>query len=205
MTIFGEYAMDNFIGTDMSQLTEASIPDLAPNETLIAHYILNSLVRGFFKVEVRAQVFYYLRRVTAALEEWRLARDATLSYVETPGKHPMRYVKAIGHWEAVLTYTWQSCRLVNRDKNGWYTKDDGSVVEAVNELYNLVKHIDDRIADGKTMPVLGPLGVWLTNDGLRSTGHFVTFAGLGELLAHLADLANKLEDPATLISSSREE
>jgi hypothetical protein len=202
VTTFGAYAMDNFIGTDMSKLTEVSIPDLTPNENLIAHYILNSLSRGFFTAEVRAEVYYFLRRVTAALEEWRLAREATLSYVETPGQHPMRYVKAIGHWEAVLTYTWQSCRLVNREKNGWYTKGDGSVAEAANELYNQVKHIDDRIAGGETMPVLGPLGVWLTNDGLRSTKHFVTFVGLGELLVHLADLADKLEDPAALSSGS---
>jgi hypothetical protein len=205
MTTFSAYAMDNFIGTDMSQLTQVNIPDLAPNENLIANYILNSLQRGHFKTETRGQVYYYLRRVTAALGEWRLARDATLSYVETPGQHPMRYVQAIGHWEAVLTYTWQACRLVNRDKGGWYTKGDGSVAEGVNELYNLVKHIDDRIADRRTMPVLGPLGVWLTNDGLRSTQHFVPFAEFGELLAHLAKLANELEDPVTLTSSLREE
>jgi hypothetical protein len=202
MAIFGAYAMDNFIGTDMSQLTKVRIPDLAPNEYLIANYFLNSLSHGFFEVEVRAHVYHYLRRVTAALEEWRLAREATLSYIETPGQHPMRYVKAIGHWEAVLTYTWQSCRLVNRDKGGWYAKDDGSTAEAVNELYNFVKHIDDRIADGKTMPTVGPLGVWLTNEGLRSTRHTVTFAELGELLAHLAGFANQLENPATLIPSS---
>jgi hypothetical protein len=131
-----------------------------------------------------------------------LARQATLSYLETPGQHPIRYVQAIGHWEAVLTYTWQSCRLVNRDKNGWYTKGDGSIAEGVNELYNLLKHIDDRIVDGKTMPALSPLGVWLTNAGLKSKGHFVPFAGLAALLAHLADLANQLVDPATFAAHS---
>ena len=185
----------------MSKFTSATLPDLSAidseQEHWLANYILNSILRVNVQSPERQRLFNFLRRSHSAFEEYAAARELTLRYLAEPeGK--LGYLKAMGHWEALLGYTWQAYRLILPAKFGnLYEKGDESFFERLNNLYNKSKHADGAILDGKYLED-SPLCVWLTNEGLKSTDELVTFEEVVETLTQLAQLAAAVQDPLTM-------
>lgn len=198
---WSNYVTDKFIAPEMSKFTSATLPDLSAvdieQEYWLANYILNSILRVNVQSPDRQRLFNFLRRSHSAFEEYAAARKLTLTYLEEP-EAKLGYLKAIGHWEALLGYTWQAYRLLLPSKFGkLYEKGDESFFERLNNLYNKSKHADAAILDGKYLED-SPLCVWLTNEGLKSTDEEVSFEEVVETLAQLAQLAAAIQDPLTM-------
>jgi hypothetical protein len=84
-----------------------------------------------------------------------------------------------------------------------FTKDDGSIEQRVYDMGIHIKHMQDRVAQGKvdhsaTMPVV------LTNDGVKSSsGLLVSFAEAFKLLEELVAVATELKDPRGMAEARR--
>lgn len=204
---WSNFVTDKFIAPEMSQFTSAKLPDLSAidseQEFWLANYILNSILRVNIQSPERQRLFNFLRRSHSAFEEYAAARELTLTYLANPeGK--LSYLKAMGHWEALLGYMWQAFRLILPGKFGkLYEKGEESFFERLNSLYNMSKHADGAILDGKYFED-SPLCVWLTNDGLKSTDELLTFEEIVETLTQLAHLAAAVQDPLTMIDKIKE-
>lgn len=185
----------------MSKFTSATLPDLSAidseQEHWLANYILNSILRVNVQSPERQRFFNFLRRSHSAFEEYAAARELTSIYLADP-ERKIGYLKAMGHWEALLSYIWQAYRLILPAKFGnLYEKGDESFFERLNNLYNKSKHAEGAILDGKYFED-SPLCVWLSNEGLHSTDEMVTFEEVVETLTQLAQLAAAVQDPLTM-------
>jgi hypothetical protein len=194
MVSWGEYALDHLVAPDLSKFDDAVIPDLdrwvAVQENWLAHYLLNSLDKGL-AAPAYQRMYYFLRRTQTAVTEWQLARDATLRYLE--GRSPLLYLRAISHWESVLTAAWQAHTILSRGKKSWFKPGDGSAPERLNHLYNRQKHAEGAIERGELLNDEGPLVVWLTNSGLRSVERELSYEELARMLDELANVASSAQ------------
>ena len=81
-------------------------------------------------------------------------------------------------------------------KDKAFEKNDGSIEQRLNSLYNQMKHVESRIENGQMLPET-TVPVWLENIGLRSVNASMTFAETAEVLKELAKYADALMNPAT--------
>lgn len=195
-----DYAKDKFVAPELSHFTTANLADLSgvdkEQEHWLANFILNTMLRADVPAPDRQLFYNFLRRSHSAFREYQLARTATLSYLESRDKN-LRYVEAIGHWEAMLAYAWQAYCLLGRGKVRWFQKGDGSELQRLNALYNRSKHADSALLNGDYVAD-SPLCVWLTNDGLRSTDTDLSFSDVEAILRDLARWAGAVQDPLTM-------
>jgi hypothetical protein len=155
----------------MSNFAEADIGDMSSTdkeqENWLANFILNSVLRATFHTPQR-----------------HLAnREGFLGYI---GSDPPLGV--------VLSCSWQAYCFLGQVKRLWFKRDDGSVHERLNALYNRANHADQAIERGDFIED-GPLCVWLTNDGLKSTETKLSFAECAEILEDLARAAAPYKIP----------
>ena len=195
------YAKDTFVAPYMSSFTEAEIVDMSAcdpqQEHWVSNFILNPLLRTKVRPPHRQYMFNYLRRVEAAFREYASARDRTLLFLSRT-ESPSNYMAAIAHWEFFLLQAWVSFELLGRifqlPKGSLFKKNDGSVLQRLNLMYNVSKHA----AEGD-FPEDGTLAVWLANDGLHSRNSHLTFDKIAnEILRDFAVWADRLQDPLTL-------
>ena len=156
---------------------------------------MNSIFRSSMNSPARQQIYNFLRRSHAAFAEYALARESTLDFLKD--RKNLRYVDAIGHWEAFLAYTWQAHRFLGQGKNVWFRSGDGSPLQRVNALHTRAKHADEALERGQFIGD-SPLCVRLTNDGLRSTDTSISFAEMAEILEELARCADTVQDPRAI-------
>ena len=196
------------MATVASVFTEAAIPEIASTHPQSAHwlsnYFLNSALRAQYGSPTRELVSALLRRVTIAFEEYELAKARTDEFVQRrrDGQQPMRtYLSALHHWEQCLAAAWQAVAAWMK-LTGERAFDPDPVApsaeERLNHLYNWSKHTDGKIVSPGQMPKAGPLAVWLSNEGVRSVVHLLTWSELAEMLDELAKAAALLQDPKAL-------
>jgi hypothetical protein len=193
------YARDKYIAPEISKFTSANIRDMsqvdAEQEHWHGNFILNTTLRVNVASPHRQRLYNFLRRTHSAFFEYAQARNATLTFLEGPDRD-LAYIKAIGHWEAFLGFSWQAYRLLMT--NGWFKKGDGSVLQRLNDLDATARHADSTIEYNRLVDD-GPLCVWLTNDGLRSAQTSLSFTEIAEILDDLARLASAVQDPLTML------
>jgi hypothetical protein len=112
------------------------------------------------------------------------------------------YIEAIGHWEQFLSQADRARAVLVRGEKILFVKDDGSVFQRLNFLYNVTKHLESAIKAGQ-LPPDGTLPVWLTNDGLQAVDEELTFAEISAILTDLAKWADAAQDPLTMRETIR--
>lgn len=194
------YAKDKYVAPEMSKFTAASIRDMsatsAEQEQWLMNFVLNTLLRVNIEERVRQTLFNFLRRTESAFREYSLARDRTLAYLSNADA-VSDYIAAIAHWEVFLSHSYQAYCLLARKQQVLFKNGDGSVLERLNLLYNRSKHADGAIEAGQ-LPEDATMGIWLTNDGLRSTDSWLTFDEMAEALQEIARWSDAAQDPLTM-------
>jgi hypothetical protein len=189
------------IGPGVSDFVAAEIPNASQfsgeSEHWVTNFFLNCTFRGAFAPPMHAYAYNFLRRAQNAFSEHRLAREHTLNFLGPDGKEIKRYVAALYHWESFLGQAWHAYALLAKawDSNV-FDKNDGSVQQRLNALYNQMKHVESRIENGQIL-CNATVPVWLENQGIRSIDTHLTFEETAEVLKELAKIADALTDPAT--------
>jgi hypothetical protein len=201
MTVtFSDAILDRHIAPGVSTFTKADIPDMSSwskeSSHWIANFFLNSLTASFAP-PMNAYAYNFLRRAQYAFSEYHLARESTLAFVANGGQSPTRYADALFHWECFLGQSWHAFNLLVTAWNGKaFKKNDGSIEQRLNTLYNQMKHIESRIENGQMIPG-ATVPVWLENEGLHSVDTSLTYAESAEILKELAKYADALMNPKT--------
>ncbi len=202
MTIkFATAILDKHIAPGVSAFTSAEIPDMTSWSKESTHWIanlfLNSAFSGSFAPPMNAYAYNFIRRAQYAFSEHALARDSTLSFITNGGQSPKSYADALFHWECFLGQAWHAFgMLVTAWEAKAFEKNDGSLGQRLNAMYNQMKHVESRIDNGQMIPG-ATVPVWLENEGLRSVDANLTFAETAEVLQELAKFADALSNPST--------
>src|SRR5207302_31433 len=81
---------------------------------------------------------------------------------------------------------------------GIFSKNDGSKEFRLYSLANQVKHVTSYFKPGQCSPnEIVPL--WLTNIGLQSYSHSVSYAEAAQVLRRMAELADQLQDARSFV------
>jgi hypothetical protein len=180
------YALDTFVSQEMSKLTACAPQSLATEFPERSHWInqfvLRRILHNHVSDEGVALAYILVRRVEAAIDEWELACSAAGDV-----RHPWGYFKMLRHLENCVAALWQGfefCRHALGTK--LFEKGDGSVYERLNWLYNVSRHFNpNELASGDLHRL------WISNEGLNSREHTLTFLELREAISFLAKLVEK--------------
>lgn len=190
---FSDYAADNFISQELSQLTKCNAPEISSrfsqHEYWLANFVLNSIFGHRVGEEGRKFAYVFLRRAEAAFLHYEHARQALLEFslsVEAGNRRLIPYFQALHFFEATLAMLWQSFALFKRiSGKKLYEKGDGSTYETLNFLYNISRHTDPQ-----ALPARHLHAVWLSNDGLEMAGYSLSFTALENLMVEIGELAD---------------
>jgi hypothetical protein len=201
MVTFSAHVLDLNLAPSVSAFTAADIPDASTyskeSPHWVANYFLNCTLRAAFSSPMHAYAYNYLRRAQHAFAEHQMARSCTLDFLASGGQSLRRYVDALYHWECFLGQSWHAFALLVKAWEGRaFEKNDGSVEQRLNALYNQMKHVESRIENGQMAPD-ATVPVWLENQGLRSVDEHLSFAETADILRELAKYADALMDPLT--------
>ena len=193
--------LENHIAPGVSIFTEAEIPDMSSyakeSSHWIANFFLNSVFNSSFAPPMNAYAYNFLRRAQYAYSEHNLARAGTLDFINAGGQSVSKYAKALWHWECFLSQSWHAFALLGTAWSGKvFDKNDGSIEQRLNALYNQMKHVESRIENAQMLPG-ATVPVWLENQGLKSIDVSMTYAETGEVLKELAKYADALSVPAS--------
>ena len=205
MSQFSKHVRDAHIAPGVSSFTEAEIPDMSncskESGHWVANFFLNSALNGSFAPPMNAYAYNFLRRAQNAFSEHNNARDNTLAFLSAGAQSPQRYASALFHWENFLGQAWHAYALLMTAWKGTaFRKNDGSLLQRLNALYNQMKHVESRIENGQ-MIAGATVPVWLENQGLRSVDALLSFAETAEVLTELATYADALSNPRTALQS----
>jgi len=202
MTVqFSSAVLDTHIAPGVSIFTAADIPDMSSwskeSSHWIANYFLNSALGVSFSPPMNAYAYNFIRRAQYAFSEHALARGSTLAFIAHGGHSPRNFADVLFHWECFLGQAWHAYGiLITAWKGKAFEKNDGSVEQRLNALYNQMKHVESRIDNAQIIPG-ATVPVWLENQGLRSIDTNLTFSETGEVLKELARYADALSNPKT--------
>jgi hypothetical protein len=101
-------------------------------------------------------------------------------------RSPSVYFKALRHFESCVAAIWQGLDFGRRALAvPVFQQGDGSAIERLNFPYNRSRHFDPQ-----ALPAGDLHAVWLTNDGIQTREHTITFEEMREILATLVRIAN---------------
>jgi hypothetical protein len=198
---YSNEVLDSLIAPSVSLFDSAEIPDMSNYAKESAHwvsnYFLNSLLRAKYQFPMSAYAYNFLRRAQFAFSEHEHARQATAEFLNKGKQSPASYAKALFHWECFLGQAWHAYALLITAWEGRaFEKNDGSIEQRLNSIYNQMKHVESRIENGQIL-ANATVPVWLDNNGLRSVDSTLSYEETAEILRDLAKYADALSDPFT--------
>jgi hypothetical protein len=178
MPQFSDEILDTFGRPKLSELTICGaddLPDLPDYSSFsINNHIFNLNHPNKSALHLHLQLAIS-RRTNSAGEEYRLARNHLLDYVEDlriPEHRLKSYLLALTHFEQCIISIHQASELFNKTQSRVLNspveplfkedKDKGSDLERLNKLYNIAKHFSADQAE------LSSASIWITNTGLES-------------------------------------
>lgn len=198
---FSSDLLNKHIAPGLSTFTEADIPDMSScskeSPHWIANFFLNSAFTASFAPPMNVYAYNFLRRAQYAFSEHHYARESTVAFLSNGGQSPTRYAAALFHWECFLGQAWHAFNILVTAWDGKaFEKNDKSIEQRLNALYNQMKHVESRIDNGQMIPG-ATVPIFLEKEGLRSVDAGLTYSETGEILKELAKYADALMNPQT--------
>jgi hypothetical protein len=208
MVSYSTELLDQYIAPGISVFTGFDAPDMTNQHPEAPHWLanhfLNIVFRGTFKNRFRQYAVNQLYRAQAAFADYHEARLLTADYLK--GGYPHNpgirsYFRALSRWESCLLNLQVFMDVMNKMKKELndapvFGENDGTVEQRAYSIANAIKHFGSDIAagrhnDAETVPV------WLTNSGLKTRRHELSYAELATLVGEVATAAGELQDPLT--------
>lgn len=198
--------LNRYFAPGISEFTSCDAPDITATHPEAPHWLanhyLNSIFRGSFKDKYLQYAVNQMYRAQVAFADYHEARNLTTEFLAkgSPGNPSSRsYFRALARWESCLLNLQIFIDVMNRLRKNLkdepvFKEDDGTPEQRTFDMANTVKHwasdlFAGRHADEGTVPL------WLTNTGLKTHSHEITFHELANLISEVATAANELQDP----------
>jgi hypothetical protein len=187
------YAMDRFVAPKLSALAVCGMPEMAFPEVPFAMVILGQIfVRPLGPTQIRL-LTNILRWIDGAFASYVAARTSLIAYTAVPRGSLSHYYRTVLHIEQCIAATHHSEKLVSAVYKilGSAHRPHSDAAERLRLLYNTSKHIDELIEEGKLLDD-ATLPIWLTNEGIESTDHLLSFAELASFMQDYVGLIDSL-------------
>ena len=198
--------LDSHMAPGISKFTLCDAPDITAVHSQAPHWLanhfLNSVFKGAFKNKYRQYAVNQLFRAQVAFFDYHEARGLTSAYLArgTPDNPNIReYFRAVARWESCLLNLQIFFDVMNKMKKDLkdepvFKDGDGTSEEQAYYIANTIKHFGsdiaaDRHAEEDTVPL------WLTNVGLKTRTHQISYANVATLVSAVASVADELQDP----------
>jgi hypothetical protein len=190
MARFSNYALDNFVGFQLSLLTECGAKPIDEAPTWLAVFVLNSTLSATKEPKAYSYSLNFLRRAEGAVSSYISASLALSGYTNSSASSISQYFRALFHLESSIAQLWMADTLIAKlGGTRPFEPKSGSFEERLYAIYNASKHAENKIASG-TMPVGAPVPVWITNRGIECSEALVSFAELEEKLHSIREFAD---------------
>jgi hypothetical protein len=180
-------ALDRFVAQEISKLDGLKLESLASVFPERSHwldqFVLKRILNNHVRDEHAALAIVIIRRADAAIDEWELAAKAVDRI-----QRPSVYFKVLRHLESCLSALWQGLEFGRRALDlKLFENDDASVYQRLNWVYNVSRHFKPE-----TLPTGDLHRVWITNEGLHTREHAITFRELRDVLQMFGRVAGRL-------------
>jgi hypothetical protein len=187
---FSDYGLDHLVSQELSKLSQCGAPEVTSRFSKSQHWVTDFVLSSFLRFQVPPEDkrfrFFFLRRAEAAFIEYDYAREALSEYVATlPQRKTSLYFRALHHFEMTVAMLWQAYDLVkNVTGKKVYEKGDHSRYERLNLIYNASRYFD------RDLPPNYLHHIRVSNDGIHSASHSLSFEELGECLEEIGEFAD---------------
>jgi hypothetical protein len=180
MAQFSNELLDSFVAPELSKLTRVGAPALDTQPDYLRVAFMNHVFGLRYKRKALLHVsITFLKRTMTATDEYRAGRESLTRYIDCLSRqaHDLKaYLSALSHFEQCIGSVYQCVELFDK-VNTWlvpshpraFSKGDGSDLQRINELNNILKHFTPEQAEKTSAPV------WITDTGLSSATHCVSF------------------------------
>jgi hypothetical protein len=180
------HAVNLFSTANIGSLNQCNIADFS-QEYPSAKRWLNTLglmviFNNHLSIEKRPLALQFIRRVDMAIEEYRVFRDEVLQHIagEPSWSH---YYRGLHHAEMAMTLLYQAFDIMRKAADeSLFDKDDGSAMQRLNFTYNASKHEVPELKDT----------VWITNQGIQTDKHLLTYAELEDIFRSAGRIVEKI-------------
>ena len=214
------YALDNFIAPKLSLLNVCNAPDVAELPNYHGSLVLNQMLFSIYAEPVKVLLLNFVRRLDAAIGEYRSGRDYLMQYLSTLPDHREldKHNRALAHFEDCIINGYIAIVCLNGLGTHFRRSDpsapavfipgDGSDYDRLRKLNNRIKHFDEdvekAVASGSAATPLAP--VWITNDGLEASTASLSFIELADILtAQAKDAKSFSEEIFTEVAERRKQ
>lgn len=189
---FTKYALDEFYSQEISQLTECNAPEVVKHFSQSEHWVANFFLNSVFGYPIaqkgRAFGFGFLRRAETAFLEYEIARMSLIGFINSNPEKPSLYLKSLTHFEITITMVYQAYQLLMRlSDEKLFQKNDGSPLDRLNKIYNLIRHFDPS-----ELPLKHFHAMWISNNGLHIENYNLSFEELEEIMIEIGELADRV-------------
>ena len=208
MVSYNTNLLNGYLAPGISEFTACDVPDISAKFPEASHWLanhfLNSVFRGAFNNKYRQYAVNQTFRAQVAFADYHEARALTAEFLikgkpDNPAIHT--YFRAVARWESCLLNLQIFIDVMNKMKldlkgERVFNENDGTLEERAYEIANKVKHWGSDVYKNKhkeedTIPM------WLTNAGLETRSHVITFYELASLVSEIASVADELQDPTS--------
>jgi hypothetical protein len=194
---FSSAFLNTYVAPRITEVGNPSPPDLHMLRTPLVHSfaLITALGVRNPKEPVRATLVHLFRRTEGAIGAYEDARASLADFTAQPvtDGNVSPYFRALRHFETSVSYAYQAIVIIRKlmKVDRFFEPGDGSQVERLWQLYNIVRHAETKIENGE-LPEDGSLPIWITTEGLTSTTATLTYAELADMLRDLHDSSMNL-------------
>jgi hypothetical protein len=190
MARFSDYALDTFVGHQLSLLTECGAKPIEEAPAWLTVFVLNSALSATKEPKGYSYCLNFLRRAEGAISSYRSASLDLSEYINSSASSISRYFAALFHFESSIAQLWMADTLKAKPAGTRpFKPNSGSAEERLYAIYNASKHAENKIASG-TIPVGAPAPTWITNRGIECSEALVSFAELEAKLRSISEFAD---------------
>ena len=184
---FTKAAVGLFISKRAAEVSACGLSNMKRNilesENWLSNIGLSIYFHDFPPEELRPFAINFIRRISAAFDQYDLARREVLALVKDGHGRWSPYFKALSHLEVTIGQLYVAMDSA-RKRTGcdFFKRGDGTVEDKLNRLYNASKH---QIAADE-------LPVWFSNFGVHSSDVLVTFEEIEGYMLKMASMVKGL-------------
>ena len=206
------------IAPKITRIDNPAIPDLSGSKRYPVNVFISNFLTAFGLPNFgRQMVFNYVRRAEDALDEYLMAREQLLRFVNSGADSPITpYLSALRHFEQCIAHLDHGFNYAFQLTGEWgYQRGDGSRMSRIDHLHNWIKHTDGRMGNVETrhqatletmsyqkldheqpqehlIARTSNVPVWLTSDGLESRDTQIAYHELADEIEEYMEDACKI-------------
>jgi hypothetical protein len=189
-----DYALDNFFGHKLSELTTCGAEQLPALGHYLPAFLLSSVLQVRNRPAVRAYAFNFIRRIEQSALEYSEGRTFLEHYLQNRYEAISQYYRSLSHFEQCVALIVQATKFLERlGPEKLFKQGNNPDLERLNRVYNASKHMEGQIAKGQ-VPTNAIGALWITNDGVGCRDAQITFKEMRELIVAGHEVARQIEE-----------